>query len=65
MFFLSVLILKRLARIDDHKLLIGHTVSVIRDLGLKDPYVGEVELQTGEIAEDLTYYFASSEQTPS
>lgn len=40
-------------------------LSVIRDLGLKDPYVGEVELQTGEIAEDLTYYFASSEQTPS
>ena len=40
-------------------------LSVIRDLGLKDPYVGEVQLQTGEIAEDLTYYFASSEQTPS
>lgn len=40
-------------------------LSVIRDLDLKDPYVGEVELQTGEIAEDLTYYFASSEQTPS
>ena len=40
-------------------------LSVIRDLGLKDPYVGEVELQTGEIAEDLTYCFASSEQTPS
>lgn len=40
-------------------------LSVIRDLGLKDPYVGEVKLQTGEIAEDLTYYFASSEQTPS
>ena len=40
-------------------------LSVIRDLGLKDPYVGEVPLQTGEIAEDLTYYFASSEQTPS
>lgn len=40
-------------------------LSVIRDLGLKEPYVGEVELQTGEIAEDLTYYFASSEQTPS
>ena len=40
-------------------------LSVIRDLGLKDPYVGEVELPTGEIAEDLTYYFTSSEQTPS
>ena len=38
---------------------------VIRDMGLKEPYVGTVELQTGEIAEDLTYYFAASEQTPS
>lgn len=38
---------------------------VIKDMGLKDPYVGTVELQTGEIAEDLTYYFAVSEQVPS
>lgn len=41
------------------------TLSVIRDLGLKEPYVGQTELQTGEIAEDLTYYFAASEQVPS
>lgn len=41
------------------------TLSVIRDLGLKEPYVGQVALQTGEIAEDLTYYYAYSEQTPS
>ncbi len=40
-------------------------LSVIRDLGLKEPYVGQVALQTGEIAEDLTYYFATSEQVPS
>lgn len=40
-------------------------LSVIKDLGLKDPYVGQIELQTGEIADDLTYYFAVSEQTPS
>ncbi|MCR5107900.1 MAG: Hsp33 family molecular chaperone HslO [Lachnospiraceae bacterium] len=40
-------------------------LSVIKDLGLKDPYVGQVRLQTGEIADDLTYYFAVSEQTPS
>ncbi len=40
-------------------------LSVIKDLGLKEPYVGQVELKTGEIAEDLTYYFASSEQVPS
>ncbi len=38
---------------------------VIKDMGLKDPYVGQVDLQTGEIADDLTYYFAASEQTPS
>ncbi len=41
------------------------TLSVIRDMGLKEPYVGQTVLQTGEIAEDLTYYFAASEQTPS
>ena len=40
-------------------------LQVIKDMGLKDPYVGKVELQTGEIAEDLTYYFAASEQVPS
>lgn len=40
-------------------------LSVIKDLGLKDPYIGQVPLQTGEIAEDITYYFASSEQIPS
>ena len=40
-------------------------LSVIRDLGLKEPYVGQTELKTGEIADDLTWYFASSEQTPS
>ncbi len=41
------------------------TLTVIRDMGLKDPYVGTVDLQTGEIAEDLTYYYAVSEQVPS
>lgn len=40
-------------------------LTVIRDLGLKEPYVGQTILQTGEIAEDLTYYFAASEQIPS
>lgn len=38
---------------------------VIRDLGLKEPYVGQIKLISGEIADDLTYYFASSEQVPS
>ncbi len=41
------------------------TLSVIKDLGLKEPYVGQTDLVSGEIAEDLTYYFATSEQTPS
>lgn len=40
-------------------------LSVIKDMGLKEPYVGQVALQTSEIAEDLTYYFATSEQIPS
>ena len=38
---------------------------VIKDLGLKDPYVGHVPVVTGEVAEDLAYYFTVSEQTPS
>ncbi|MCR5278739.1 MAG: Hsp33 family molecular chaperone HslO [Lachnospiraceae bacterium] len=40
-------------------------LTVIKDMGLKDPYVGEVMLQTGEVADDLTYYFVASEQVPS
>ena len=40
-------------------------LSVIRDIGLKEPYIGRIKLVSGEIAEDLTYYFAKSEQTPS
>lgn len=40
-------------------------LTVIKDMGLKEPYAGQVALQTGEIAEDLTYYFAASEQIPS
>lgn len=38
---------------------------VIKDLGMKDPYVGQVPIHSGEIAEDFTYYFTISEQTPS
>ncbi len=41
------------------------TLTVIKDMGMKDPYASKVELQTGEIADDLTYYFAASEQVPS
>ena len=40
-------------------------LTVIKDMGLKDPYSSQVALQTGEIGDDLTYYFAASEQVPS
>ena len=54
----------------DGKLDVGGAIGkgeliLIRDLGLKEPYVGTCELVSGEIAQDLTYYFAVSEQTPS
>lgn len=41
------------------------TLNVIKDMGLKEPYAGQTELVTSEIAQDLTYYFAASEQVPS
>ena len=41
------------------------TIKVIKDLGLKEPYNGEYEIVSGEIAQDFTYYFTVSEQTPS
>lgn len=45
---------------------VGHgTLTVVRDQGLKDPYSSQVELQTGELGDDLSYYFAVSEQVPS
>ncbi|MDF2523609.1 MAG: disulfide bond chaperone [Clostridiales bacterium] len=39
-------------------------MNVIKDLGMKEPYIGYVKLVSGEIAEDIAYYFASSEQVP-
>lgn len=46
---------------------VGHhgRLSVVKDLGLRDPYVGQVNLVSGEIAEDYAMYFTASEQTPS
>lgn len=41
------------------------TLSIIKDLGLKEPYIGQVAIQTGEVGDDLAYYFMQSEQVPS
>ena len=40
-------------------------LSVVKDLGLKEPYIGQVPIISGEIAEDITNYLATSEQVPS
>lgn len=52
-------------KLDVGKALDLGVLSVIKDIGLKEPYVGQCNLVSGEIAEDLTYYFATSEQIPS
>lgn len=45
---------------------LGHgLLSVMKDMGLKEPYASQTALQTGEIGDDLSYYFATSEQVPS
>ena len=40
------------------------TLTVMKDLGLKEPYIGQINIVSGEIAEDITAYYAQSEQTP-
>lgn len=52
-------------KLDVGKALDLGVLSVIKDMGLKEPYVGQTHLVSGEIAEDLTKYFAESEQVPS
>lgn len=58
-------------RESDHKLDVAQavgqegTISIIRDLGLKEPYIGQYPITSGEIAQDLTEFYAKSEQVPS
>ena len=51
-------------KLDVGKALDLGVLTVIKDIGLKEPYSGQTHLVSGEIAEDLTYYFAASEQIP-
>ncbi len=57
--------LKRAGKLDVGGAVGKGILTVIMDLGLKEPYNGQVEIQTGEIGDDLAYYFTVSEQTPS
>ena len=52
-------------KLDVGKAIGNGTFHVMKDIGLKDTYNGSVEIQTGEVAEDIAYYFAVSEQVPS
>ena len=57
--------LNELGKLDVKKVVGNGTLRVIKDIGLREPYVGETDIVSGEIAQDYTYYFAMSEQTPS
>ena len=57
--------LNAVSKLDVSKAVGNGRLDVIRDMGLKEPYVGQTPLISGEIAEDITYYFANSEQVPS
>lgn len=57
--------LKKRGKLDVGRAVGKGTLTVIKDLGLKEPYTGKVELVSGEIGDDITYYFAASEQVPS
>ncbi len=61
---LADLPLNRKGKIDVGKGIGRGRLNIIRDLGLKEPYVGQVPIVTGEVAEDITYYYAKSEQVP-
>jgi len=57
--------LKENGKLDVGGVVGGGSLTVVKDLGLKEPYSGQVELVNGEIAMDIAYYFATSEQVPS
>ena len=57
--------LKENGKLDVSGALGAGILNVIKDMGLKEPFSGQTELISGEIAQDLTYYFANSEQVPS
>ncbi|MBF7097739.1 Hsp33 family molecular chaperone HslO [Alkalibacter mobilis] len=57
--------LKKSGKLDVASAIGKGTLTIVKDLGLKNPYTGNVNIVSGEIAEDFTYYFAASEQTPS
>ena len=57
--------LKRAGKLDVGAAVGRGTLTVSMDLGLKEPYNGQVEIQTGEIGDDLAYYYTVSEQIPS
>ena len=57
--------LKSVGKLDVGGAIGSGTLTVIKDLGLKEPVSGQISLISGEVAEDITYYFAVSEQTPS
>ena len=61
----DVMLLPKNGKLDVGGALGQGVMNVIKDMGLKEPYLGQCALQTSEIAEDLTYYFATSEQVPS
>lgn len=57
--------LKNKGKLDVSRAVGNGKLTIIKDVGLKDAYIGQTNLVSGEIAEDLTFYFANSEQIPS
>lgn len=62
---IEILLNKQTKTFDIQKAIGRGTLTIIKDLGMKNPYIGQIELKYSTIAKDLTYYFAKSEQIPS